>query len=121
MNCPNGAEHRSAGTQPTATHAGSVLKCLHSGYLFDGRSCQMRIPAAAAQAAWEASPLNAPGGEGRLFQFQWHGSVWLAYGLPGAGVRGVYCPEHRAQRHVRERHYQPSAPAEKPLAAALAA
>ena len=27
--------------------------------------------------------------------------MWLAYGLPDGGVRGVYCPTHRAEREQR--------------------
>ncbi len=34
----------------------------------------------------------------RFFRFAWRGGAWLAFGLSGGCVRGVYCPAHSAQR-----------------------
>jgi hypothetical protein len=76
------------------------LKCLSSGYLLDGRSCQAAVPASVVERAWEACLRRLPAREDGFFQFHWKGEAWLAYGLTGGGVRGVYCPEHRAQRAV---------------------
>jgi hypothetical protein len=76
------------------------LKCLSSGYLLDGCSCQAAIPASVVERAWEARLRSSPAREDGFFQFHWQGEAWLAYGLTDGEVRGVYCPEHRAQRAV---------------------
>jgi hypothetical protein len=39
--------------------------------------------------------------EDQFFRFMWRGAEWLAYGLRDGRVRGVYCPEHNAQRSER--------------------
>ena len=79
------------------------LQCVASGYLADGCSCSASVPAAVATAAWQRElERNGPhDGYGGFFSFAWHGGVWLAYGLPGGRVRGVYCPAHRSEREQR--------------------
>jgi hypothetical protein len=76
------------------------LKCLSSGYLLDGCSCQAAVPASVVQKAWEACLRRCPWRQDGFFRFHWQCEVWLAYGLTGGEVRGVYCPEHRARRAV---------------------
>ena len=76
------------------------LRCVSSGYLTDGCSCSARVPAAAAIAAWQRELERGRRRDG-FFHFSWHGGVWLAYGLPGGQVRGVYCPAHRSEREQR--------------------
>ncbi|HEY0516718.1 MAG TPA: hypothetical protein VGD00_06320 [Solirubrobacteraceae bacterium] len=76
------------------------LRCVSSGYLAGGCSCQSSVPAPLARAAW-ASELELEGNdEDRLFHFAWRGEVWLAFGLAGGEIRGVYCPTHRAAREA---------------------
>jgi len=76
------------------------LRCVSSGYLSDGCSCPSRVPAAVASDAWRGERERGRLHEG-FFYFAWRGGVWLAYGLPGGQVRGVYCPSHRAEREER--------------------
>jgi len=76
------------------------LRCVSSGYLSDGGSCSSRVPAAVVIAAWRGELERGRLHEG-FFSFAWHGGVWLAYGLPGGQVRGVYCPSHRVEREER--------------------
>jgi hypothetical protein len=76
------------------------LRCVSSGYLGDGCSCRARVPAAVAGAAWRDELEQGRLREG-FFHFAWRGDVWLAYGLAGGGVRGVYCPAHRSEREQR--------------------
>jgi hypothetical protein len=93
------------------------LRCVSSGYMAGGCSCQCTVPAAVAQAAW-ARELTLEGNEeDRLFHFAWRGEVWLAYGLAGGEIRGVYCPTHRA---ARETHAAGRRPRRLPLHAAAA-
>lgn len=94
------------------------LRCVSSGYLTGGCSCPATVPGEAALAAWGRERREGAGGD-RFFQFAWQGQVWLGYGLAGGGVRGVYCPEHNAQR--TERFYMQSAPAARRGGAALSA
>jgi hypothetical protein len=63
------------------------------------------VPAAVAAAAWEHERLAHPG-EDRMFQFEFRGGTWLAFGVKNGGVRGVYCPQHNARRaeHYYDRH-----------------
>lgn len=82
------------------------LRCVSSGYLSDGCSCRSSIPASVVMAAW-STELERDGAHGdRLFRFAWRGDVWLAYGLESGGVRGVYCPSHRAERDDRSFLYE---------------
>jgi hypothetical protein len=77
-----------------------ALRCVSSGYLSDGCSCRARVPAAVASAAWRNELERGRLCEG-FFHFAWRGDVWLAYGLVGGRVRGVYCPAHRSEREQR--------------------
>jgi hypothetical protein len=78
-----------------------ALACVWSE--LEGCTCSERIPQGAVAAAWRRE-LEAPGVElDRFFHFIWEGGVWLAYGLAGGGVRGVYCPSHNSQRAARSR------------------
>jgi len=79
------------------------LQCVSSGYLSGGGSCPRTIPAAAVITAW-ARELEKASGE-RFFHFAWGGGEWLAYGLPDGLVRGVYCPDHSAERDERSFSY----------------
>jgi hypothetical protein len=84
-----------------------LLRCVSSGYLADGCSCQATVPARVVSAAWARELERAPAREDQFFRFAWHDGQWLAYGLRDGRVRGVYCPEHSAQRAVHSR--EPSA------------
>jgi hypothetical protein len=75
------------------------LRCVSSGYLSGGCSCPRTIPAAVVVAAW-AHELEKAAGE-RFFHFAWGGGEWLAFGLEDGLVRGVYCPDHSADRDER--------------------
>lgn len=78
-----------------------LLRCVSSGYMSDGCSCQATIPANVAMAAW-AHELELLGtNEDRFFRFAWRGGVWFAFGLQDGRVRGVYCPRHSAARAER--------------------
>jgi hypothetical protein len=78
-----------------------LLRCVSSGYMSDGCSCQATIPAGVVTAAWvrELELLGAH--EDRFFRFAWRGGVWFAFGLHDGSVRGVYCPRHSAARAER--------------------
>ncbi len=89
-----------------------VLRCVSSGYMSDGCSCNRTVPASAAKAAWSAAQARAGGS--RMFHFAWKGEVWLGFGVEDGTVRGVYCPPHRAEREARSagceaQHYAPVA------------
>jgi hypothetical protein len=79
------------------------LRCVFSAYLSGGCSCPRTIPAAAVVAAW-ARELESAARE-RFFHFAWGGGEWVAYGLEDGLVRGVYCPDHSAQRDERSFSY----------------
>jgi hypothetical protein len=88
------------------------LRCVSSGYMSGECSCARTVPAAVAAAAWAGECEKATGN--RFFHFAWQGHVWLAFGLSDGGVRGVYCPTHRAEREPRSsgceaQHYAPAA------------
>jgi hypothetical protein len=80
-----------------------ALQCVSSGYLSGGRTCPRTIPAAVVVAAWARELENAAGE--RFFHFAWGGGEWLAYGLEDGLVRGVYCPDHSAERDGRSFSY----------------
>jgi hypothetical protein len=82
------------------------FRCVSSGYMADGCSCQATVPASVVAAAWAQELGRAPAREDRFFTFVWDGGQWLGYGLRDGGVRGVYCPEHNARR--TERSSEPS-------------
>ena len=78
-----------------------LLRCVSSGYLADGCSCRATIPASVVTAAWTAEVDRTRMRDDRFFRFAWRGGVWLAFGLRDGHVRGVYCPEHSAERAER--------------------
>jgi hypothetical protein len=75
------------------------LRCVSSGGPAGGCSCPRTISANTVVAAW-ARELEKDPGE-RFFHFAWDGGEWLAYGLADGLVRGVYCPDHSADRDER--------------------
>lgn len=87
-----------------------ALRCVSSGYMYDGCSCRCTVPASVAHAAWEYERTLEGNDDDRLFHFAWRGEVWLAYGLAGGEIRGIYCPTHRAAReaHAAGRRLRPS-------------
>jgi len=96
---------------PTSTpitpepHLDGLLRCVSSGYLLDGCSCQATVPASVACAAWTRELERTRAREDQFFSFLWRGGEWLAYGLRDGRVRGVYCPEHSARRAERSYGY----------------
>jgi hypothetical protein len=92
------------------------LQCVSSGYLSGNCSCPCTIPAGAVLAAW-ARELEKAAGE-RFFHFTWGGGEWLAYGLEDGLVRGVYCPDHSAERDERSFSYGSRSNAAMPQLAA---
>jgi len=89
----------SAAAQPTPF--GGLLRCVSSGYLADGCSCQATIPSTVVSAAWDRERELIGGREDRFFSFAWRGGVWFSFGLSDGRVRGVYCPQHSAARAER--------------------
>jgi hypothetical protein len=77
-----------------------ALTCVSSGYLAGEGSCRCTVPGAVVRAAWAGELALDGNNEDRLFHFAWRDEVWLAYGLAGGDVRGVYCPTHRAAREA---------------------
>jgi hypothetical protein len=77
----------------------SETACVWSG--IDGCSCRQTISTDAVAAAWTRELEAGAIGEDRFFHFIWEGGVWLAYGLAGGDVRGVYCPAHNSERAAR--------------------
>jgi hypothetical protein len=77
------------------------LRCVSSGYLSHGSSCPATIPTGVVAAAWARELTRTGVREDRFFHFSWCGGVWRAYGLHNGRIRGVYCPEHSAERHER--------------------
>jgi hypothetical protein len=77
------------------------LRCVSSGYMSGGCSCESAVPAAIARSAWARELDRATAPEGRFFHFAWKSEIWVGFGLPGGEVRGVYCPVHRAARDGR--------------------
>ncbi|MCW2970165.1 MAG: hypothetical protein JWO23_1292 [Solirubrobacterales bacterium] len=76
------------------------LRCVSSGYLSHGCSCRATIPTGVVTDAWARERRAGAHGD-RFFSFTWGGGVWLGYGLKSGQVRGVYCPEHSAERDQR--------------------
>lgn len=77
------------------------LRCVSSGYMSDGCSCQATVPTSVVAAAWEQELRRTRAREDQFFTFTWNGGRWLAYGLRDGSIRGVYCPEHSARRAQR--------------------
>jgi hypothetical protein len=80
--------------------ARDALQCLSSGYLGEDGRCQCRIPEQVVAAAWQRQREQHVASEG-FFRFMWREGMWLAFGHSDGGVRGVYCPEHAADRDQR--------------------
>ena len=78
-----------------------LLRCVSSGYLSDGCSCQATIPARVVRAAWARERELLGAHEDRFFSFAWRGGTWFSFGLRDGHVRGVYCPAHNAGRAER--------------------
>ena len=76
------------------------LTCVWSGFPGHERSCRSRIPAGVVVRAWQRE-MQLTGAADGFFHFAWRSGVWLGYGLGEGGVRGVYCPAHRAERESR--------------------
>jgi hypothetical protein len=81
------------------------MRCVSSGYMSDGCSCDSTIPSDIVAAAWAREVYASGQRQDRFFQFSWRGDVWLGFGLRSGEVRGVYCPIHCAEREAR---YTPS-------------
>jgi hypothetical protein len=79
----------------------SVLRCVSTGYLADGCSCPASVPVDVATEAWSTELRRGHGRTDRFFRFAWRDEVWLAFGIRDGSVRGVYCPEHGAERDER--------------------
>ena len=108
--------HKSCSDWGTVLTLDPPLRCVSSGYLSDGCSCRLRIPATVVIAAWRVELERGDARDECFFYFAWHGDVWLAYGLRGGQVRGVYCPKHRAEREEHSSLSEPrgSAPDSAP-------
>ena len=96
-----------------AAAAGPSLRCVSSGYMSGGCSCERTVSEHAVTLAWSAERARDGRGD-RFFQFLWRGETWVGYGLADGTVRGVYCPAHRAAREARTagceaQHYAPVA------------
>jgi hypothetical protein len=76
------------------------LRCASSGYLGDGCRCERAIPERVVIEAWDRERLFG-NDDDRFFRVVWRDEVWLAYGLSDGSVRGVNCPQHRAERQGR--------------------
>lgn len=90
------------------------LQCVWTSHPSREHSCRSLIPAGVVAAAWRQE-LAQGRTDGGFFRFTWRGGVWLGYGLEDGRVRGVYCPEHRAERDKRA-----PVPAEAPASATIA-
>jgi hypothetical protein len=73
------------------------LRCVWTSYPTHDRSCHTRVPIRVVTQAWKRELSRGRAHEG-FFHFSWDDEVWLAYGLANGRVRGVYCPEHAAER-----------------------
>jgi hypothetical protein len=80
--------------------AHSELRCASSGYLGDGCRCHLTIPEHVVVEAWERERMFG-NCDDRFFRVVWRDEAWLAFGVCDGSVRGVYCPEHRAEREER--------------------
>jgi hypothetical protein len=105
-------------TTELVTAAEFPLRCVWSSHPAHDRRCRSRIPARTVAAAWRRE-LELGRMYAGFFNFAWHGRVWLAYGMPDGGVRGVYCPTHRAEREERLGYDPELAVTAVPTAAAL--
>ena len=85
-----------------ATLLGAPLRCVSSGYLSGGCSCQACDSRGIVTAAWRQELGAAAGSCDRFFRFAWRGGEWLAFGLRDGRDPGVYCPDHSAERDERQ-------------------
>ena len=76
------------------------LQCVWTSHPGQDHCCGSQVPARAVAAAW-GRELELGWMCAGFFHFVWRGRMWLAYGMPDGGVRGVYCPAHRAEREER--------------------
>jgi len=76
------------------------LRCVWTSHPHHEHGCGSRVPVRVVAEAWDRELMLGRMCAG-FFHFAWHGQVWLAYGMPDGGVRGVYCPTHRAEREER--------------------
>jgi hypothetical protein len=77
------------------------MKCVWSGYPNYDRDCRSRIPASVVVKAWQRE-MQLKGTVEGFFNFTWRHGVWVAFGVQGGGVRGVYCPTHCSERDLRD-------------------
>jgi len=92
------------------------LRCVSSGYLSHGYSCRATIPTGVVTDAWAREQRAGVPGD-QFFHFTWRAEVWLAFGLSDGRIRGVYCPEHSAER---EQHALDCQPGEEGALASIA-
>jgi hypothetical protein len=97
--------------------AAEPLRCVWSGYPNYDRDCRSRIPASVVAKAWQRE-MQLKGTVEGFFNFKWRNGVWLGYGLPGGGVRGVYCPTHCSERDSRDVQVE-DRPTDRPMGIAL--
>ena len=91
----------------------SSLRCVSSGYMSSGCSCTRTVPESLVAAAWAAAQQSRRAGESGFFEFPGRGEIWLGFGVAEGEPRGVYCPQHRAEREARfagceAQHYAPA-------------
>ncbi len=100
MERPNRAERANTIELDKLTTIEFPLRCVWTSHPDHEHCCRSRVPARAVADAWRRE-LELGRVCAGFFHFAWRGRVWLAYGLPDGGVRGVYCPTHRAEREER--------------------
>lgn len=76
------------------------LRCVWTNHPRHDCRCREQVPVRVVCGAWQRA-LQRNGRCAGFFDFSWQGQLWLGYGLPDGAVRGVYCPEHRAEREQR--------------------
>ena len=116
MDCPKRTSvlpltgRRTAGSRASAAHritrsshhdVDRPLRCVSSGYLDGGCPCRETVPLGVVTAAWSREIGRSSIPRSGFFQFVWEDRVWLGFGLEDGQVRGVYCPDHAAQRAQR--------------------
>ena len=94
---PASRPHAPAPAQAAGSAVELSLRCVWSSHPTHDRSCRTRVPIRVVAQAWKRELARGRAHEG-FFHFSWEDEVWLAYGLANGRVRGVYCPEHAAER-----------------------